>query len=419
MPLKRYKFIKKYSMKCRLYPNKEQQKQIDNLLYGKAVAYNMVLYNFKQYMFSREKQDDENPDQVVHFPDFGAAVKGVELDKLRLENEYVNYVPGGVLSGKSGVIADLKRAYEKTGKHPIEQWDHVKKNKDGTEQHFGPRYHSKHDNHLSMAYQTRFSNIVATENRNVLKVRINSQNYTVDGLVKIRGWNQGLRFDENLQTDFLDWIMANQKSKTKLTIRIERDLDRYYIIFTLNNVYRPYTVEENRNPHIGIDVGEITLAAMSDETSYKNVFDHNPKFQRTIDTIDYLKTVKSRRWGYSNQEFIKERNKKRKEREKNKELNEAEVENRNDENIQPSKRYMKTQKRIYRLYSRRSDIMNTYYNNVTADILKNNIKVNAETLNVKEMFWWKEKQKNEKAKKEQNKKADSETQQKPVECCDQ
>ena len=36
--------VPNYSMTCRIYPNKEQQKNIDNILYGIRVAYNVNMY---------------------------------------------------------------------------------------------------------------------------------------------------------------------------------------------------------------------------------------------------------------------------------------------------------------------------------------------------------------------------------------
>ena len=422
---KKYKLIKNYSMKCRLYPNNAQKTQIDNILYGKAVAYNMILYKFKQYMFTTVDEDKVNPGSFVHFPNFKEAINKVNLEELRHEHEFISYVPAYGLSGNSGVIGDINRAFEKTGKHPIEQWDWEKKLPDGTIQHFGPQFHSKYDNHLSFSYQPYMVDFITTDNRNVIKLkRIKSNNYCVDGPIKIKGWNQGLRFDENLQSDFLDWLCVAKSIKGKrITVRIERDLDRYYIIFSLHNVYRPYSVNEERNDHVGIDVGEISLAVLSDEKVYKNIFDQNSKYQKTIDTINHLKTVKSRRWGYSNKEFIKERNKQRKERKKAEEnKNDVEIEenkeiessNKREGDIKPSKRYMRTQKRMHRLYSRRNDIQENYYNTVSADIISNNEKINVETLRVSDMFWWKEKKSNEEEEKRKDKKADTDTQQKSV-----
>ena len=413
MKEKRYKLIDSYSMKCRLYPNEKQKALIDTMLYGKAAAYNMILYSLKQGEFAKEKKDKKS-DGVVHSPLFGKAVEKDVLNALRKENKYVGYAPGSSLSSsKQGVIADIKRAWDKTGNHPIEQWDWKKNLPDGRVQHFGPRFHSKYENHKSLAWQIKCKHIIVTNNRKTLRLRYETKTAPKDGEyeevldVKFRGWNQSLRFDKDLQMDFVDWVIANQENKYQFFVRIERDLDRYYIIFTLSNVYRPYTVNTERNNHVGVDVGEITLAALSDGTQYPNIFDHNPKFQRTLDAIDYLNGVKSRRWGYSNQEFQTERKKKRKSS-KEQQIN-IETENRKEEDIQPSKRYMKTQKRIHRLYSRRNDIMNNYYNTVTAEMISNNAKINAETLAVKEMFWWKEKQKDEKTKKGQDEAANSDS----------
>ena len=55
--------VPNYSMKCRIYPNKEQQKIIDNILYGIRVAYNVTMYemitNLKNTKEATDKKDKE------------------------------------------------------------------------------------------------------------------------------------------------------------------------------------------------------------------------------------------------------------------------------------------------------------------------------------------------------------------------
>lgn len=373
-------------MKCRMYLGKTQQQQLDNMFYGKAVAHNMLLYNLQQGLYCTETIGEDG--SVVHFPDFKKAAEKTVLDEMRHANEFTNYLPGAALSSsKYGVIADIKKAWENTGKHPIEQWDWVKKLPDGREQHLGPQSQSKYIGTKTFAYPTATSNIVITEN-DKLKIKIASKNYAIDGLIKIKGWNTRLRFDENYTMDFLDYLRSDD-CPSQIAIRLERDLDRYYIIFTLNNVYRPYKIQEKRTEHVGMDVGEKTLAVFSDGKMFNNIFDANPRLKEICDSIDYINSILPLKYGYKNEEFRNQREK--------------------DKSIKPSNNYIRLQKQQQRLFSKRKDIYDNYYQTKAAEAISKYNRINVESLNIKDMYWYKEKQKLEKEQEGENKKTDSNT----------
>lgn len=386
----KYELIPDYSMKCKITLSNTQKKQVDDILYGKVAAKNMILHNLYEGKYCVPAKDDPK----ALFPDFNLAVKKEVLDELREENKYVKLVPGaGLSSTKNGVIADIKRAWEATGKHPINQWNWHKNNKeDGIIQNFGPQYHSKYDSHASVAFGTGISknNFKIIKNKKTGKDtdKIVFSIKNVDGDMKINGWNKTLRFDESHNMNFIDYLKSDF-CKTMISIRILRDLDVYYIIISLKNVYRPYKELDNKNEHIGVDIGETTLAAFSNGEKYPNIFDAFPEYQKILDSIDYLESKQSKLYGYKNIQFRQQRKK--------------------DRSIKPSNNYLRLQKRIRRLRKRRKDIQETYYNQLTAKMMQENAKINTEPLDIAGMFWYKDKEtegekSNEKKKTRKNKK---------------
>lgn len=372
-----------YCMKCRLYPNKAQEAQIEALFHGAHVCYNMVLYRIgKEKQFTREKPNKEG-DGTVHFPDFNAAFSKASLDILRHENEFVNYLPGEAMSSiKYGLSSDMKKSWSKSGSLPVEYWSKKK----------GPRYYSKKRPRTSFCYQTAMSNVHVDENRSVVRVKIGSRNYQVDGLVKARGVNQRVRFTSDLTKDFHDWVESGEVKKVPM--RIEKENGRYYVVFMLKNVWKPYTVAENRSEHTGIDVGEISLATLSDGTKYQNIFETNPYFYHNTASLDELNKIMSRKWGWKNIKF-REAHKK-------------------DTEIVPSKAYTEADQRYKVLSARRNDRKRTYYDMVIADIIAHNKALAIETLSVKDMFWYKEPSDEEEKKKDEQ--TTGNTQQEPGRC---
>lgn len=352
--------VKNYCMKCRLYPSEKQKTQIEALLRGTQAAYNMTLYKIKaEKRFTREKPNKDG-DGVIHFPDFNAAFAKSALDELRHDNEFVNYVPGEALSSSvHGLASDMKKSWEKTGRLPVEMWG----------KKYGPSFYNQKRPRTSFCYTTSPKNIQVTDNAGVVKIKVYSRNYAVDGMIKARGVNQRIRFSDDLTQTFQGWISSGNVSK--LPIRIEKSLDQYYVVFMLRDIYKPYTVSEERKVHVGIDVGEITLASLSNGRKYESIFDANRYFEHNTRSIEELNKILSRKQGWKNIAF-------REAHKKNTELT-------------PSKAYLEADRRYKQLSARRTNRKNTYYHMVVSDICANYEGIAVEGLSVKDMYWYKEK----------------------------
>ena len=138
--------VPNYSMKCRIYPNKEQQKIIDNILYGIRVAYNVTMYemitNLKN---TKEATDKKDKEKIIHFPVFSNMVKKDWLNYLRDNYPIVKEVPAGCLSSSVyGIFScDAKKAWESLGKKPVE--------------FYKPFFYSAKKPRTSYSYQETFS----------------------------------------------------------------------------------------------------------------------------------------------------------------------------------------------------------------------------------------------------------------------
>ena len=391
-----YILVKDYSMKCRLYPNKKQQEQLDTLFHGAASAHNMILHNLYDYKYCTESTDKEIGD-LVHFPDFKAAGLSKNIKLIRDQNSTVSYLPSYAISGNSGIINDIKKGWEKTGKHPIEQWKYYKKI-NNIKYHFGPQFKSKYTRDLSFCYHVCWNgfNIVQSnannkkENNlknNNIGITISSANYHVDGYVKIKGWNEQIRFDENHEMNFYDYLKASNFNSNRVFIRFKKERQAYYVIISLKNVYKPVNIAKKRIDGPGLDLGEITLATSSYGDDIKSLFDYYPNYQNMLDKLDFYEEKMSKQWGYKNPLFKEAREK--------------------DWSIKPSKQYLATEKKYNRLLRKRNDRIDTYYDQMTSDIISKYNTIYMETLNIKDMYWYKEKQDAEQTGK--NEKTDSKT----------
>ena len=56
--------------------------------------------------------------------------------------------------------------------------------------------------------------------------------------MKIRGWNQKIRFDEKYSKDFIDFVKESS-GKTQFGLTISKNnIGEYFICFKLGNVYK-------------------------------------------------------------------------------------------------------------------------------------------------------------------------------------
>lgn len=333
----RYYLIPQYTMKCRLYPNKDAAKRIDDAIYAMQSFYNCTVWEIYNNFACTNEREKKEKDGTVHFVDF-KKIGSVEWKKKMItEHPAIACGVSSAITCKSGIIADMRKSF---GKTPIEFQN--------------PSYYCKKKPRNSYSYQEKFSKIHSTSNHNVLEISLAKV-----GSVKIRGWNREIRFDENGSQDFILFAEANPKSQVTVTVSKDNCGD-YWICFKLQNIYKPMRFCNGKT--IGVDVGIKDIAILSDGTKYKN-----RKFKK-----EQAKRGKAlhrrlcRRQGWANKQF----------REKFK----------HDPSIRPSKRYEKLKLANAKLERKIARKRNLYNHRVSRSIVENNEYIAVETLNISGMF---------------------------------
>lgn len=386
--------IDNYSMKCRLYPNKTQAEKLDMWFHGVHAFHNMLLHDMMENnLYTNEEKDEKDNEKTIHYPNFSKGVEAKSLNKYRERNQCVALVPGGALSANIGLKHDLQKAQEATGNSPIEQWGEKYINENGEKITKGVKFYSKAHPRTSMSYQIRVSNIKfykdeKENDRKVISIGLSSDKDKI-GDVKIRGWNQNIRFDVSCEMGFKEWVNTHKKDKIQIKLKKDNCGD-YWIVFVLNNVYKPMPVPDEKQEWTGIDVGEKTLATLADGTKFDNVFDYYVKMNKKLDLRKEQETLKhynkklSRSNGWKNEKF-------RDERTQNKEL-------------QPSKTYKQYELKSNKLNRDIQRKRKNYYHKVTAFISTQYDNVGIEGLRVKDMQYKKEKKDDRKKNNKQSKK---------------
>lgn len=305
----KYYQIKAYPMKCRLYLTKAQKKIVDGTLVGIGKAKNITLYSMiHDNTNTKEVVDKKDKNRMVHFPEWKNAAKKVWIDELK-KNPKVACVPSIALSNSvnGALMHDLQQAWGATGKHPTEQSDPIitvdeETGKKTTEYRF-PHYTSKSHPQKSWGMQATFRNPhINNDSKNVIRF---TMSYLGD--VKIRGWNKNIRFDASCEINFYDWLSI--KSRFLCARVIKDNCDDYYIVFNLQNIYKPFKTEENKK-EIGIDAGVRDILITSDGEKKENKrFKYVDNKNRDVEKYSKeLDTKLSRRWGYKNEKFREYRN---------------------------------------------------------------------------------------------------------------
>jgi len=338
----RYFLVPNYTMKCRLYPNKENARKIDDAIYAIQCFHNCILWKiFNEYQCTTEKEkkskDKTVQNETVHFLSISQIGKAETKAKILAEHPIVDAAPAGAITSLYGVKTDIIKSI---GKKPIE--------------YQSPTYYNSEHPRTSYSYQETFGKISCHGNKNALYI-----NLAKIGICKLKGWNQNIRFDNNGVIDFLSYININKKKQVGITVSKDNCGD-YWICFKLQNVYKP--MQENNGKSEGVDVGLKDIAILSDGTKFEN-----KRFKKKEEHhLKLLQRKLSRRQGWSNQDFRKQ--------------------HKSDKTIQPSKTYQQTQQKVSRL-NRKIAWRRSYYNNVvTREIVENNSFIGVETLNVKGMF---------------------------------
>lgn len=371
---KQYSKIETYSMKCRLYPNNGQKKAIDNAIYAVQCYHNTLLYNIynnhdctveKAYSPSKKKEIKRKPNEtdfefekriesyelenkykegdIIHFVDFKKAFSATYKDKILSEHPRVNAVPASAITTNIGLLGDMQKSF---GKKPIEFQK--------------PTYYSKKKPRKSISYQVNLGSVSTKENNDVVNHNVLYLNLGKRiGVVKIRGWNQNIKFDECGRIDFVEYATSNKNKKVTVTISKDNCND-YWIVFTLSNsVYKKNRCDATSKT--GVDVGVKNLATLSDGTQYEN-----KKFkEKSKEKSSTYSQQLSNAWGWSNPEFKKLQKK--------------------DKSITPSHNYEKIKIRNAKFNRKIVWQRDNWQNVVTSDIVNNNSFIGIETLDVKGM----------------------------------
>lgn len=338
--------IPNYTMKCRIYPNKSQQKIIGKILHGIRVAYNVTMYEMTTNFKNTKEAKDKKENKIIHFPQFSSMMKKEWLDYLRTNYPDVKEVPAGCLSSSAyGIFScDAKKAWESLGKKPVE--------------FYKPFFYSTKKPRTSYSYQEAFSKFSFSDtNKNILYITLNKL-----GKMKIRGWNQKIRFDENYSKDFVSFIKESS-GKIQFGITISKNnIGEYFVCFKLSNIYKFINENDSQKEDLGIDVGLKDIAICSNGDKYENR--HFAKKEKRHKKI--LNRQCSRRWGWSNEEFRK-----------------AYKEN---PDIVPSKRYDSTMLSMRKLDNKIAKKRDLYNHETALHIVSSATSIAVESLNVKGMM---------------------------------
>lgn len=356
-----YDIVKDYAMKCRLYPTPTQKQAIDNALTAIRVFHNCLVYD----MWNNGVNLREGPAkgknkeaETVHYPDFKSALSAEYKNHLIEAHPIIRACPQAALSTNVGLKEDLKKEFNI--KKPIECQK--------------PRYYTERHPRRSYSYQETLSKLKIGENPKVFRFNLCSI-----GPVKVRGWNQHLRFD-NEDTDFLTW--ASHNPKDKITVIVTKDaVGDYFIIFKIKRCMKPFPPPCNE-AKVGVDVGVRDIAICSNGKKYEN-----KKFKKAKKKHQRrLNRELSRRWGPSNEQYREARKKNRAEQKKFLENPELYSELEVPLPIRPSKRYLRTKiqhAKLNRKISRKRELWN---HEISKELVANSGAIAIETLSVKGMM---------------------------------
>lgn len=384
--LRKYYKIKNYSMKCRLYPNKEEAKRIDDAIMGVQCYHNCALWdmftnlsNTKPELYKPKKDkkppkrkkgetDREyterceqyelkskyKPGDIVHFPNWKLLMSAAYKNMLIEDHPIIACAPPESITTNVGLKVDMAKSL---GSNPIEFQR--------------PKYYSKSKPRRSYTYPETLSKIHFTggkdgktkkdnteellENDNVFYIKLNRI-----GTVKVRGWNKKIRFNEEHTIDFRNYAENNRKKRVTVTVSKDNCGD-YWIIFKLSDVYKPIN-ENYEKGEVGVDVGVKDIAILSNGKKYEN-----KQFKKkNKKKLKALNRRMSRRMGYSNIKFRDERKK--------------------NPDLKQSKRYLDVKLAHAKLERKIARQRNHYNNEITTEIVANNNLIGVESLRIRNMF---------------------------------
>ena len=354
-----YDTVENYSIKCRLYPSKEQAKKIENALTAVRVFHNCLMYDIwnRGLHCIQKPKKGSTTGEVVHFVSLKTAFSAEYKNKLIEEHPIIKECPQGALTTNVGLKADIQKELDR--KRPIEYQK--------------PRYYNELHPRLSYSYQESLNKIHPSKNCKVLFV-----NLAMIGEVKIRGWNQKLRFGDT-DTNFVAWALAHPKEI--VTVTVSKDLvGDYYLVFKIKKCLKPFP--ELSEKEVGIDVGIKDIAICSDGEKFENrkYKKSEKKHQRA------LNRRLSRRWGPSNEKYRAAAKENRAERKRFFDNLEEQTNEEIPQLILPSKRYQKTRKQHAKLNRRISRKRELWNHEISRKIVKDNGMIAVESLNISGMI---------------------------------
>lgn len=360
--------VDNYVIKCRAYPTKEQAEQVDKILHGVRVAYNVTAYEITQGNPMVTKPDKN--DETVLWPNFSGCMKKEWLAYLRDNYEAVKCVPSVSLSSSTyGIFGvDMKKSWEnhhpmvsakdkagnqkmRNGKQVFERMNKAVK-LPATK--WKPDYYSKKKLRTSFTVQTKVSAFIFTEDSKAVRVGV-----TNVGKIKCRGWRSDILFGEDKPEKLFQDAFSKRK---QFGVTVSKDnCGDYWIAVKLQTVWKPDKSKSNPVP-IGVDVGIKDIAITSEGTKYEN-----KKFKRSQKRrLRRLSRKVSRRQGWSNIEF-REAHKK-------------------DKELTPSKNYNSSVLKKAKLERKIARQRDNWNHNVTADIVNSASFIGVEDLLVKGMM---------------------------------
>ena len=357
--------ISAYSMKMRLYPSEEQKAAIDKIFHALHVAYNITFHQV--FLKNPAVCTEPNKDGAV-WPSYKKMATSAWREFLISENPVVGFAPSASLITNNGLfLIDAKRAWE-TGMHniPIDS----NKRKDF-------RFYSSQKPRRSFLVQINPKNLILSQdNEKVAWIKIPKV-----GKIKARGFNRKLWFGENGQYTYTEALQAGELP-TGLSVRVSKDTcGDYFVSLTFSegknkdrSLFLETPVAERKEP-VGIDVGIKEIAILSTGQKIENKHFKRKK-QRALSALN---RELSRRWGPANLAY---RDYNRAVRQENRTVSEEQKK----PLAQPSKCYLRSQRKkalIERKIARRRD---TYYHQQTAAMVRQSSMIATESLLVSNLM---------------------------------
>lgn len=357
--------ISTYSMKLRLYPSEEQKAAIDKIFHALHVAYNITFHQV--FLKNPAVCTEPNKDGAV-WPSYKKMATSAWREFLISENPVVGFAPSASLITNNGLfLIDAKRAWE-TGMHniPIDS----NKRKDF-------RFYSSQKPRRSFLVQINPKNLIPSQdNEKVAWIKIPKV-----GKIKARGFNRKLWFGENGQYTYTEALQTGELP-TGLSVRVSKDTcGDYFVSLTFSegknkdrSLFLETPVAESKEP-VGIDVGIKEVAILSTGQKIENKHFKRKK-QRALSALN---RELSRRWGPANLAY---RDYNRAVRQENRTVSEEQKK----PLAQPSKCYLRSQRKkalIERKIARRRD---TYYHQQTAAMVRQSSMIATESLLVSNLM---------------------------------